>query len=215
MGYTHYWYRDKEIPQGSFDSIVSDFSKLLPLFKVLDIKLANGLGEGSPEINKDAVYFNGVHNCGHKRNGHVSLPWPADIVKPGVAVDSEISINGSWCAGVTLQQRTCDGSCDYETFAFPRVLDEDKKPVGRVAYLDMNGSEVLNPTWKVSKYFDFTKTAFRPYDLAVCAFLIIAKHHLGSALIVHSDGDFNQWSDALKLVQNAFGYDDFTFDPND
>ncbi len=32
MGYTHYWYRDKEIKPGTYRAIVDDFRKLLSIF---------------------------------------------------------------------------------------------------------------------------------------------------------------------------------------
>jgi len=32
MGYTHYWYRDKEIDRDTFTKIADDFRKLLPIF---------------------------------------------------------------------------------------------------------------------------------------------------------------------------------------
>ena len=53
---------------------------------------------------------------------------------------------------------------------------------------------------------DFCKTAQRPYDLAVTTFLIIAKHHLGDAITVSSDGDNDKWNEAKTLCQEILGY---------
>ena len=206
MGYTHYWYRTKEIDQFNFDCIVNDFSKFLPLFKVLDIQLADGNGMGKPELSNDLVCFNGKDNCGHKENKQVSIPWPSNNIKSGVAVGSNQALSGQWFAGVTLNQRTCNGSCSYETFYFPRV-DENSHTVDRVAYRKENGENVYTDPMKVGKYFNCTKTVFRPYDLAVCVFLIIAKHHLGTKIFVSSDGEMPQWKDALQMVKNALNYD--------
>jgi len=72
--------------------------------------------------------------------------------------------------------------------------------------------------WKTPKesglYREYCKTAFRPYDLAVNAFLVIAKHYLGENLKVGSDGKVEHWIDAVQICQNAFGYglEDFKLD---
>jgi len=110
-----------------------------------------------------------------------------------VAPDPRQAVVGSWFAGVVLNQRTCDGDCSYETFYFPRVLPERYAPV-------------CHDRRHVGKYFQSCKTAFRPYDLAVTAFLIIAKHHLGERMLVKSDGTIAHWMDAVKLCQNVLGY---------
>ena len=38
------------------------------------------------------------------------------------------------------------------------------------------------------------------------AFLLIAHHHLGTAMVVRSDGEQAQWDDACLLCQWEFGY---------
>jgi hypothetical protein len=206
MGYTHYWYREREIGRATFASIVADFKKLLPIFKVLDVKLGNGRGKGKPIINSNEVIFNGLRNCGHPKNSHLVIPWPAPVVKPGIALSSSQAVVGSWFAGVVLNQRACNGDCSYETFYFPRVLPQRYEPAQPVTYCDMSGHPVCNGKLLVGKYFDFCKTAFRPYDLAVTAFLVIAKHHLSERILVRSDGTMMHWIDAVKLCQNVLGY---------
>ncbi len=193
MGYTHYWYRPKEIPQAQFEKIEEDFKKFLPLFKAMDIQLADGNGKGEPELTKDLICFNGKHNCGHTENKSIVIPWPSKNHKNGVAPDSKKAVNGSWFAGVTLNQRTCNGTCDYETFYFPRILPKRDYPYST------NGKNK-------KLLFDCTKTAFRPYDLAVNIFLIIAKHYLKTQIVVHSDGEISEWLDAVTIVKNALGY---------
>lgn len=195
MGYTHYWYRGKEISPETFRAIVKDFKTLLPLFKVLDVKLADGRGEGEPVITDEEVAFNGSVHCGHPVNHDIVIPWPTTTkdqiaTKNGVAPDSEKAIVGHWFAGVTLNQRTCDGDCSYETFDFPRVF----KP------------EPWQKPKEDGKYFSCCKTAYRPYDLAVTAFLIITKHHMKKDIRVSSDGEIKDWWDAATICKNALGY---------
>ncbi len=184
MGYTHYWYREKEIEAPTYQAIVDDFRKLLPIFARSDVPLADGMGEGYPQLDAEMVYFNGSENCGHPKNKELVIPWPAKTAQGiGNKVDA---INGKWFAGAVVDARTCDGDCSYETFAFPRIEDGEANEDG--------------------KYFNCTKTAFRPYDWAVTAFLVIAKHYLGEKITVHSDGEMAQWQDAMLLCQLELDY---------
>jgi len=210
MGYTHYWYRPKEIKIEVFRKIVDDFKKLLPAFRMLSIQLANGVGEGEPIINYEEVIFNGKrdgHNC-----GHIVIPWPDDNIVPLFpSPDPEKAVSGSWFGGDLLKQRACDGDdCSYETFYFPRV-ERYGHVTGPIAYYNMNGEPVYNNKRVVGKVFNCCKTAFRPYDLAVISFLIIAKHYLGSQIIVHTDGKYQHWMDGFRLCQSILGYgEEFT-----
>ena len=58
-----------------------------------------------------------------------------------------------------------------------------------------------------SKVFNFCKTARKPYDEVVTASLAVLKHHLGDALRVSSDGDFDEWSEGLALAKAATSLD--------
>lgn len=71
--------------------------------------------------------------------------------------------------------------------------------------------------------FRFCKTARKPYDLVVCALLIVANHHAGERLewddgaleprvvpgawSVRSDGDARDWQPALEFVASVLGPD--------
>lgn len=50
-------------------------------------------------------------------------------------------------------------------------------------------------------------TALLPYDLAVCASLLIAKYHLGDALVLRSDGKVEElgWPVAREVAGTALG----------
>lgn len=56
--------------------------------------------------------------------------------------------------------------------------------------------------------FEFCKTARKPYDIAVCSALIIAKRHFGDAIEVSSDGDNadSEWLVAKALCIKELGY---------
>lgn len=187
MGYTHYWERVKEFDSENFCLAVADFRKLLPVFAEADIPLAGGTGQGEPVISNELVCFNGSKDCGHPADHSIVLPWPSKNAG-GVMLNHETK-KSRWFAGTTIDSRCCNGDCSYETFYFPRVL----KPSG----------------WekpRQGKYFNFCKTAFRPYDLAVTAFLVIADHHLGDQIVVSSDGEQSHWFDAMMLCTAILGY---------
>jgi len=203
MGYTHYWYRDKEIDPEVYTTIVMDFQKLIPILERQGIKLADGMGEDVPQIDYEDVWFNGDSHCGHPANHELVIPWPTERAS-GVSADNQ-AINGEWFAGVQVDKRCCNGDCSYETFGFPRVITK-AEPVGEILYYDQSGKPVYNSKPTVGKYFDCCKTAFRPYDWAVTAFLVIAKHHLRDKIIVRSDGELPQWQDAMLLCQLELDY---------
>ena len=111
-------------------------------------------------------------------------------------------IDGEGCPEINSEEicfnGTSDGNLAHEGFSFPRVTKK--------TYTDDYPSNMR---------FDFCKTCNKPYDIAVCSTLIIAKHHLGSAVMVESDGDLSThgWKSAVELVQRTLGYGtDFQLD---
>ena len=189
MGYTHYWRRPEVVDYKTMSAIVEDFKKVLPTIDSAGIELAGGDGSGEAIITKEIVKFNGKENCGHAKDDDIGIAWPAKLaggVGNQFMQDAKV---GQWFAGAELSTRVCGGDCSHETFYFPRLLKAERweKPEGGL-------------------YFDFTKTAFKPYDLAVTAFLIIAKKQLGDQIKVSSDGEVEHWIDAAMICQIELGY---------
>jgi len=61
-------------------------------------------------------------------------------------------------------------------------------------------------TWEPKErggYFSFCKTRRLPYDLLVCAVLILLKHHFPKSE-VSSDGDYSDWVPAREWYQSVF-----------
>ena len=67
MGYTHYAYRQKEIDAAKFAAIRKDFEKLIIALDDMDVRLGDGHGENLPVLTDDAIIFNGLANCGHRK----------------------------------------------------------------------------------------------------------------------------------------------------
>lgn len=189
MGYTHYWNREREIDQRDFVNIVDDFKKILPKIQDAGVILADGHGQGQPVINYDRIWFNGASKCGHPKNEAITIPWPTKNAGGVANPFIEDAQKGNWFAGAEIEKRVCDGDCSYETFLFDRML---------------NLSDYSEP--ENGRYFDCTKTAFRPYDLAVIIFLIIAKHYLKEKIKISSDGEDCHWFDGKILCQMELGY---------
>jgi len=64
-------------------------------------------------------------------------------------------------------------------------------------------------------WFCCCKTGRLPYDLAVTAFLVIAKHHLGDQIHVYTDGELNDWQNAIALCRMVLGYGDYPVSDDD
>tara|TARA_R110002051_G_scaffold252068_1_gene311373 strand:- start:125 stop:595 length:471 start_codon:yes stop_codon:yes gene_type:complete len=56
--------------------------------------------------------------------------------------------------------------------------------------------------------FKFCKTAQKPYDIAVCSALIIAKRYFDQSIMISSDGDNAEWKESKALCQEILGYGD-------
>lgn len=63
------------------------------------------------------------------------------------------------------------------------------------------------PEWRkdASEYFDFCKTAMKPYDAVVTAILIRAKTIYGSCVSISSDGGWSDWNEGRNLYEAVFG----------
>lgn len=59
---------------------------------------------------------------------------------------------------------------------------------------------------KNDEIFAFCKTAHKPYDLVVCASLMVIKHHLKSDFEVSSDGsiEYGEWKEAIEFYEKLF-----------
>ena len=189
MGYTHYWRRVQEFPESQFAKVVSDFQELLPELREAGVLLAGGMGDGEAEVSNEQIWFNGLEKCGHTKRD-LGITWPADGAMGVHRGPGDPTAINKWFGGAKLRRRACGGDCSHETFHLLRVLKLWSEP-------DENG-----------RYFQFCKTAYKPYDLAVGACLIIAKHYLTDAICVSSDGEEENWEDMAQFCKHFLGYPD-------
>ena len=230
MGYTHYWKRSKKFDKVQFEKVVRDFKKIMKHLSPF-VPLADGLGKAKALVNNERIWFNGVANCGHTSR-NLGITWPNENAS-GIALavkrhkdvptktllttlcgrreelavnDSDVS--GTWFAGLKLNQRSCSGDCSHETFSLPLEIKSSdwQKPIDKISHYDVNNRPVYNDPKEIGLYFEFCKTAYKPYDLAVIICLIIAKHHLGKDILPSSDGTLEQWKDGMVICQKILGY---------
>lgn len=217
MGYTHYWYRPERIPKKIFREILRDTKFLVERLSEYGLPLANWDGKESPELTEEKISFNGVENCGHPKR-ELGITWPdrkekSDYHEGSILFEtlqnmcestgmtvvgnpgSDIESEGykKWFAGAVLTHRECGGDCSHESFVLPRIMKVEKW-------------QKDEENWTKDKLvFCFTKTAYKPYDLAVTAVLIICKHYLPEMKVV-SDGESEHWDDARLICEEWLGY---------
>lgn len=56
---------------------------------------------------------------------------------------------------------------------------------------------------------DYCRTARKPYDLVVCAILIVLQKHAASVWKISTDGSVEDWDPAREWVENVLGYPGF------
>ena len=84
------------------------------------------------------------------------------------------------------------GELSHETFLLERVTDT-------TGFTQRDDDGLI---------FKFCKTALKPYDIAVCSALIIAKKHFDKSIMISSDGDNEEWKESKALCQKILGYGD-------
>ena len=213
MGYTHYYYVSSEFDKKSFAKVAADFKKLVTPLKHLGIVLADVFGENHPVIRPTEIKFNGLAKCGHPKRDPGET-YPSDnasgVCNNNANTTLEEITESNWVAGAylktMLETRTCRGDCSHEGFSLEQKLvtswtDEN----GRTQHI-MPDTRNRMPANEVGKHFECTKTAHKPYDLAVTACLVIAKHHLKDDIIIYSDGAMKNWYEAMVLCDHFLGY---------
>lgn len=172
MGYTHYWYRVKDLSEG-WNEFVRDVKRVyknLPkysesaggFYENEPIKICGGLGKGKPVFDKDEIWFNGDS----KRDLDHETFWLVRNVDREVKKYEKYLID----EGFTNE--------DAREFATQRLT------------LKSDGY-----------YFRFCKTARKPYDFFVCCVLILAKIHFGDKIRIRTDGGLENWAPVFYFMQ--------------
>ena len=222
MAYEQYWLAVPELPQMEWDMAVEDFAKVAAVLHGMGLRLAGPDGTGRAVLNGDTIAFNGVLRCGHARRPYGGVAWP-DPRAAGIAAAGQRGMIGVGNGGgsgrprmstmlvplvAPTSARTCSGTCADMPFVLERVMpnNEYTKVYGKESPLTINGvRSPIQKSW-VGKYFGRCRTSYRPYDLAVCCALLVAKRRFGSLMVVASDGTNRNWADVRAVCQRVLGY---------
>jgi hypothetical protein len=162
---------------------------MVPILADVGVVLAGPSGCGGPVISDEEIAFNSVRACGHAARDF-GVAWPAKAAC-GVCLayqeGRESDVAGPWKYGQLLHSRSCAGDCSHGPLSLRRVLPCSHQP---------------RNDWVL----DLAVTGFKAFDLAVQVCLVIASHHLGSAIMVSSDGGPDLWVEAQLLCEGVLGY---------
>jgi len=160
MGYTHHWHRPPVIPDHIFDRIRADFESWCFPWRMWAFPSRAGMAgmrAGLPTKIFDSTVFAIADTQKMKRS---FVPYPAEGAR---GIGPSHTAIGDCDEFLRLKHRCCGGSCRHETFGFPRMAE---------------------PHWPISNepgtegmVFNWTKTGFKPFDIAVTAALLIAKRY--------------------------------------
>lgn len=96
------------------------------------------------------------------------------------------------------------------------IMFDGKGDLGEETFVLSNASPEKDQ--EISPGIGYCNTAGKPYDLMVCATLIVANHIASDLLMINSDGGIDDWEPALKLArtwdENVFLPDTIDFDAN-
>ncbi len=188
MGYTHYLQRPPEIE--NFGAIALATKVCCEAVRKLGIDIVGGHGEpdSEPEFDYDRIWFNGSSKQKPGQwtaEGSFGIVWPSNKSKPIPASDTVVS--GQWFGGAELEKRIApNGDGSYETLNISRVYK-----VNEWSEKDENGN-----------YFDFCKTAYRPYDILVMCAYLVTKYY-DNRCVIGSDGQANEWKIAVAITAKA------------
>ena len=168
--------------QSVFDSHPRAFLAIRADFEKLILPLANlGCSIAGPDgTGVPDITDTHIHFNGVRRCGHKRVGVPVVVFPTEFAcgIDSSATSRLIDTPLMTFAtKRRCDGQCCHEDF-----------------WLCKDGGD------------GWCKTAFKPYDVAVTAALLIAKHHWGRKIEITSCGSEPQWSDAKRVCQLLLGY---------
>jgi hypothetical protein len=102
---------------------------------------------------------------------------------------------------------------DVQVFFNGSAVPSEKRKKDRNNWTDGDNDKLSHEVFYIYRIkkdnanFNCCKTARKPYDLMVCAFLILAEYHAPKYYNFSSDGDYDEWYPAITFVSKFLGYD--------
>ena len=196
MGYTNY-YSTNNLSKENWETLVDRVKYLLNNLPTgIENSAGGDLFDGhvltgchsrkNPTVNKSLILFNGGLEC----------------TAEGYTVKREKDGEGYWISVVYKPDGT--RLLDSESVDFKEFDEHNIEDLSHETF-------VLKRTCK-----EFCKTARKPYDVIVKAVLLLGVSLFPENFKVSSDGDYDDWHGAEKLLQDVFGMGKLTYSmPNE
>jgi len=178
MGYTQYYYRPVKV-----DHDMETWRRFIDDCKTLYKNMPEHSHSSGDYSSDDPLFLSGCFK----------------YEKPKFTM-SRVLFNGSNGLKRIKRYISCDKGCKHIEWLDAKSHDESLNDLGH---------ETFGLTRKVPKqrdhrkeevmYFQFCKTARKPYDLMVQACLILYKHYF-PYVSISSDGDMDDWTEAFTFV---------------
>lgn len=127
-----------------------------------------------------------------------------------LALDAKTICDYANANGIRIRNGNGEGEPDFTEFYFSINGDAEAfTSDGRdLAHESFYWAGIPSqPEWRKDEpdFFEFCKTAMKPYDAVVTAILIRAKTIYGSCVRISSDGDWHEWQAGRDMYETIFG----------
>ena len=126
-----------------------------------------------------------------------------------LALDAKKLCDYANANGIRIRNGEGLGEPEFTEFSFSINGDAEAFVDGRdLAHETFHWSGIPNQSeWRKDDpdFFEFCKTAYKPYDAVVTAILIRAKVIYGSCVRISSDGEWQEWQAGRDLYETVFG----------
>ena len=126
-----------------------------------------------------------------------------------LALDAKKLCDYANANGIRIRNGEGLGEPEFTEFSFSINGDAEAFDEGRdLAHETFHWSGIPNQSeWRKDDpdFFEFCKTAYKPYDAVVTAILIRAKVIYGSCVRISSDGEWHEWQAGRDLYETVFG----------
>jgi hypothetical protein len=179
-------HRAEELDEETYAAFLADVQLVIDACPVG--LLASGTGHGPVTIKDGLLRLNGQHSRPTDAQCDTIIDWLAKYDVKTLNLDTQrvFFYRKELSAEYRKYYSKYDGS--HETLCIDRVFTNEYRSADERGWL-----------------FDCTKTAQKPYDIAVVAILVLFASHFPEACSLSSDGDAEEWYAGRDLAREATG----------
>jgi hypothetical protein len=202
MGYSHRWYLFKLPIKQQMKQINEDFLRVYNEFlKPRGIELAGPTGIGNPIFSDTKVEFNGPRNSPQGDLSYETFQFPLSPLHSKISLYVPKIPERQLIYIVTMSPNTYEANYEiFKKYFVKRDVYFDFVKTGMGANLFESVGRFLLPKEAILSALP------NPYDAAVMVYLLIARHYLGTNIVVTTDGNDTLWGIAYNATQEVLGY---------